>query len=294
VFLVSLVLGTIGVACHLLTHRVQGDYFDSNAVRVHYTDEGVGEPVVLLHGFAVNADLNWRRPGILDALKKDFRVIAMDLRGHGLSGKPHEPDKYGMEMVNDVVRLLDHLHIQKVHIVGYSLGGFIALRLAVTNPERVLTVAPLGSGWEQPDKSAFLQALADMARDLESGKGVGPISARLGGQRQKPGFLHTCWVTLMTRYFNDRLALVGVLKGIPELAVTEQQLRGMSIPVCSIVGERDPLRIGAEAMKGIVPCHELTIIQGADHLRAPMRSELRETLSRFLSAHKTIGAPAVP
>ncbi len=283
--LVFLILGTIGIAHHLLTHRVPGDYFDSNGVRVHYTDEGAGEPVLLLHGFAVNADLNWRRPGILNALKKDFRVIAMDLRGHGLSGKPHEPDKYGMEMVNDVVRLLDHLNIQKAHIVGYSLGGFIALKLAVTNPERVLTVAPLGSGWEQPDKSAFLQALADMAKDLESGKGVGPISARLGGQRQKPSFLHTCWVTLMTKYFNDHLALVGVLKGIPELAITEEQLRGISVPVCSIVGERDPLRTGAESMKGIVLRQELTIVPNADHLRAPMRRELAEVLRRFLTMH---------
>ena len=90
-----------------LTRRVEGSYFDSDGVRIHFTDEGSGVPLVLLHGFAVNADLNWRLPGLTEVLAREFRVISMDLRGHGLSGKPHDPELYGDTMAGDVIALLD-------------------------------------------------------------------------------------------------------------------------------------------------------------------------------------------
>ncbi|HEX72751.1 MAG TPA: alpha/beta fold hydrolase, partial [Candidatus Hydrogenedentes bacterium] len=112
-----LVLGALLIAAALLaffaTRRVTGDYFDSNGVRIHYTVEGAGDPVILVHGFAANADLNWRLPGVTKALAKEFRVIALDNRGHGLSDKPHDPQQYGAEMIEDVVRLMDHLGIEK-------------------------------------------------------------------------------------------------------------------------------------------------------------------------------------
>ena len=100
------VLAVVGVASvmlmvvwYLLIHRVEGSFVVLEGVPIHYTTEGEGEPVVLLHGFAVNADLNWRLVGITERLATEFRVIAVDQRGHGLSGKPHEPASYGMELV---------------------------------------------------------------------------------------------------------------------------------------------------------------------------------------------------
>jgi pimeloyl-ACP methyl ester carboxylesterase len=113
----------VACAAWWITDRVEGHYFESGGVRLHFTDEGSGPPVVLLHGFAVNADLNWRLPGVTQALTPEFRVISLDLRGHGLSGKPHEPEQYGRLMADDVIALLDHLGIEKAHVVGYSLGG---------------------------------------------------------------------------------------------------------------------------------------------------------------------------
>jgi pimeloyl-ACP methyl ester carboxylesterase len=286
VLLVSVV--GLGILLRLYFRRVPGQEFDSNSVRIHYTDEGAGEPVILVHGFAVNGDLNWRKPHVVDALSKDFRVITMDLRGHGLSGKPHDPGQYGMEMVKDVVRLMDHLYLSKAHVVGYSLGGAVTLKLAATFPDRLLTASPLGSGWEKTDNSAFLAALARLAEALDEGKGITPVSGALGGDREKPGRMHTAWVWLMTKYFNDRQALVGVLKGIPELALTEDEVRGIPVPVCSIVGERDPLKVGVDNMKGIVRDHTVTVIPGADHLRTPMRKEFVEALRAFLLAHRAV------
>jgi pimeloyl-ACP methyl ester carboxylesterase len=76
---------------------------------------------------------------ILQELARDHRVIAFDLRGHGQSGKPHEPRAYGREMGLDVVRLLDHLGIARAHVVGYSLGGYFTSQLLTLHPERFLT-----------------------------------------------------------------------------------------------------------------------------------------------------------
>lgn len=268
-----------------LIHRVEGRYFDAGAVRLHYTDEGSGEPVVLLHGFAVNADLNWRLPGLTAALSDEFRVIAMDLRGHGLSDKPHEAEHYGMAMANDVVALLDHLEIERVHLVGYSLGGLIALKLATTHPDRLITVSPLGAGWEDPDDSQFLAAMDGIADALESGQGVPPLSASLGGEREKPSVLHTLWVKLVTGYLNDGRALAAMVRGINGLTLDEGELTRIPTPVCSIVGDQDSMKLGVDAMVGKVPDHTVVFVEGADHLQATSSPVLSETLLTFLRAH---------
>ena len=278
----------LGVAMALLfiTHRVKGAYFDSNGVRIHYTDEGRGEPVVLIHGFAVNADLNWRRPRINELLVSDFRVIAMDLRGHGLSGKPHTADKYGLKMADDVINLMDHLQIRKAHVVGYSLGGLIALKLAATNPQRLISVAPCGAGWERPDNAVFIGAMDRLTEDLAAGRGIKPLVGSLGADRPKPSWLHTAWVKIMTRYFNDPLALAAVVRGIAELTMTEADLQRISVPVGSIVGSRDPLKAGVDAMNGRVKDLTVIVVPGADHIRTPATDQMHRALQQFLLSHR--------
>jgi len=266
--------------------RPPSSRFDSDGVPIHYTEVGSGTPVVLVHGFAVNGDLNWRLPGVVRSLAGDFRVVCMDLRGHGRSGKPHDPAHYGRNLFGDVVRLLDHLGIDRAFVAGYSLGGFAALKLATVAPERLLGVAVLGAGWEQPGNSALLAALPALADALESGRGVGPISGHLGAERRRPGWAHRAWVKLLTRYFNDQRALIGVIRSIPDLEVTRDELQAIAVPVCSIVGSRDPLCESAEAMIGQVRDHAVTFVDGADHIQAPMRRELHEALRSFLSARR--------
>ena len=79
-------------------------YFDSDGVRIHYAVYGAGEPVVLVHGYGVTADINWRLPGLIPAFAKRYQVNVLDVRGHGRSGKPHDPAQYGVKMSEDVVR----------------------------------------------------------------------------------------------------------------------------------------------------------------------------------------------
>src|SRR5687767_3727453 len=89
----------------------QDRFFDSNGVRIRYVQQGSGDPVLLLHGYTINLETNWIQNGFFANLAKDYRVIAFDLRGHGKSGKPYDPGAYGAEVVQDAVRLLDHLKI---------------------------------------------------------------------------------------------------------------------------------------------------------------------------------------
>ena len=110
--------------------RAEEKSFDSDGVRVAYFDEGQGEAVVLLHGFATSSEEMWTRMPLattqfVSALK-GYRVLAVDFRGHGKSDKPHDPKMYGKELAEDVVRLLDHLKIKKAHVVGYSMGAVVA------------------------------------------------------------------------------------------------------------------------------------------------------------------------
>jgi pimeloyl-ACP methyl ester carboxylesterase len=284
--IVTCLLMVVAASGWWLTSRTEGQYFDHAGTRLFFTDEGTGETVVLLHGFAVNGDLNWRIPGITEALAQDYRVITLDLRGHGLSAKPHDPQAYGIAMADDVIALLDHLSLHKAHIVGYSLGGIITLKLATAHPERMKTASVLGAGWERADDSLFLASMDGIAAALESGQGIPPLSASLGGDRKKPGLFHTLWVKVMTGYLNDGPALAAMVRRIRGLTVEEEDVKSISVPVCSIVGTLDSMKPGVDAMVGMVPDHTVVFIEGADHMAAVSSPILLESLQECLMAHR--------
>ena len=281
---VILLAALAGFAYHQFTHRVEGQYFESGGVKIHYTVEGEGEPVVLVHGFAVNGDLNWRKPGIISHLSKHYRVITMDVRGHGLSGKPHDPSQYGTRLADDVVSLLEHLEIERAHLVGYSLGGFIALKAAAMYPDKWLSIVPMASGWENPETSKGLAALSQVADDLKAGKSVGPIISYFD-ERKKPGFLHTWWVKILTTWFNDRDALIALVQSAAELAVTEDELRSIPHAVCCIVGSEDPFLKSANSINGIIKSFQLHVMDGEDHITLPSKKNTHLILESFLKGN---------
>ncbi len=290
IILIAFTLIGVGIAYHLLTKRTVGDYFDSKGVAIHYTDKGQGVPVILLHGFAVNADLNWRRPEIAQMILEKYRVITMDLRGHGLSGKPHVKEKYGAEVYEDVIRLMDHLKIKKAHVMGYSLGGFTALKLASKYPDRLITAMPLASGWENPDRSVFFEYMDKLVAALKAGKSVGPIGGAFGKER-KPTFIHKTWVKLMTGYFNDKKALIALMESVEALALTEDEVKAVTLPMLTIVGDKDIMLHGAKALAEKAPNHKLVVVENADHVRAIYRAETREAIMAFLKAHSKHKSP---
>ena len=154
--------------CGLLPGALEaGDqFFDSHGVKIRYVTEGKGEPVVLIHGWMGDSSM-WGADLFGNTKLKPaegFQVIALDCRGHGKSDKPHDAAQYGPEMAADVVRLLDHLKIEKAHLIGYSSGTFIASKVVATHPERVLSVVYGGQApllpEAKPTKSSEVETFA--------------------------------------------------------------------------------------------------------------------------------------
>jgi len=263
--------------------RVEGQYFDSDGVKIHYTVQGEGEPVILVHGFAFNADLNWRSPGVIDALTKKYKVIAIDNRGHGLSGKPTDVESYGEKMPEDIIRLMDHLKIEKAHLIGYSMGGFITLKLTTMHPERLLSAAPCGMGWGQMD--AETRDLVDrIATSLEQGKGFGPLFERLNIDVDDRGVAGRLFNYLLAST-NNTLALAKAMRGMPGLSVSEAQLRANQVPVLSVVGRDDPLADDVGPLHETMANHELVYIDHADHVTTLREPEFIPALLKHLEAH---------
>src|SRR5918995_610045 len=135
-----LALGLVAVPAFICAEVQRDGFFDSNGVQIRYVEQGEGAPVVLIHGYTGTLDRHWINPGVFANLAKDHRVIAIDCRGHGKSGKPTDSNAYGAEMGQDIVRLLDHLKIPRAHIVGFSMGAIIAAHMLTTNPVRFSSV----------------------------------------------------------------------------------------------------------------------------------------------------------
>jgi len=122
--------------------------FDSDGVSIAYYEEGAGDPILLIHGFASNAHVNWVYTGWVKALTAaGHRVIMIDNRGHGASEKLYDAEAYGApEMAEDARRLLDHLGIRHADVMGYSMGARISAFLAINHPTRVRKVIFGGLG----------------------------------------------------------------------------------------------------------------------------------------------------
>lgn len=260
-----------------------GAAFDSEGISIHYTDEGKGIPVVLVHGLAFTGNLEWRNVGIVDALLPTYRVITMDVRGHGQSDKPHDPAQYGLQMVEDVVRLLDHLKIEKAHVVGLSMGGFITLKLTVVHPERLLSASICAAGWQDlsTQNLAFGEAVAGA---LERGEGIGPLAGKLG----ITGTLERFGVRLGVNYFNDPIALAAVLRGFPGLAVSEAALRANAVPALTIIGSEDGFLPDARALNARMSNHTLVVVEGKNHMNIPTADAFLPALQRFLAEHTPV------
>lgn len=282
------VAGFVGQRIYILqAMNPEGNYFDSDGVRIHYTVHGTGVPVVLVHGLAVNAGINFGARGVISKLAKSYQVITFDNRGHGRSDKPHDTKAYGLELCNDIVRLLDHLHIEKAHIVGYSMGGFITLKFATLYPDRILSFAPCGAGWT-PNADEQLKFFFELARDLEEGRGYGLLSDRLTPIGRKVSFMDRFLMTVTLAAINDNKAIAAFLRSVPELHVTEEALRANQLPALTIVGERDPLRFLAEKMASVTPHMQLVITPDADHMSTLRRPTTLDALKAFLKENTTM------
>ncbi len=276
IFLVLLAAGLTGFFLYA-THQVKGRFFESNGVPIHYTDQGKGAPVVLIHGYGANKDLNWRIPGVLKELAKDHRVIAMDVRGHGRSGKPLEPEKYGLELVNDVVRLMDHLKIERAHILGYSMGAMITLKLLALHPERFLTALPCGIKYIRPN-TPDAHILENICKRYEPFTGPGAYLRAL-----PQGNFSGCLESIAIRCVNDIGALSALAKSGPLLTLADTDLKNNTVPALTVIGDGDFLFNGLQDLKNSVGAIQCVVIPGATHATAIFRPEFIRAIKAFLA-----------
>lgn len=252
----------------------------SDGAVIHYLVEGRGDPVVLLHGITGTAASNWGASGIVDRLAEEFQVIAVDQRGHGKSDKPHDPASYGERMALDVVDLLDHLRLQQAHVVGYSMGGFITMKLVALAPDRLMSAVVGGAGWSRPDlrDEAMFDALA---ASFEAGQGGGPLIEFLWPGDEPPPAEQVQAIGQAMVASNDQAALAAVVRGMPALDVSAELLRVNEVPTLNIIGSDDPLKINADALVGVMKEHRLHVIEGASHIDTLTSPEFLDTVRSF-------------
>ncbi|WP_147466093.1 alpha/beta fold hydrolase, partial [Pseudomonas syringae group genomosp. 3] len=124
-------------------------FFEHDDCSLHYEEYGQGEPVLLLHGLGSSCQ-DWEYQ--IPVLASHYRVIVMDMRGHGRSDKPHE--RYSIKaMSNDVEALIEHLRLGPVHLVGLSMGGMIGFQLAVDQPHLLKSLCIVNSAPQVKVKS---------------------------------------------------------------------------------------------------------------------------------------------
>jgi pimeloyl-ACP methyl ester carboxylesterase len=247
-----------------------------DAVTLRYREVGSGEPIVLLHGYGGALEA-WT--GVAGALASDHRVIAVDLRGFGRSTKLSDPKRYGLAMADDIVRLLDHLKIQRAHLAGHSMGALIAANIAARHKNRVITASLIAGPFYE--RAEFVKEVAPWIADLEGGRGLGNFLLWLFPGTD-PKMAEMSSAQLLKG--NDLPALIAVMRSLPDLVVSGKS--ALEVPSLVAVGTADPLAPTSRALAKAGSAHLLEI-QGANHVAILSNPEvlraMRELMQRGIT-----------
>ena len=229
--------------------------FHNGSVEIAYLDEGEGDPIVLVHGFASTKNVNWVYPGWVSTLTRaGRRVIALDNRGHGESDKLYDPELYHIgTMAGDVRALMDHLGIARADLMGYSMGGRITAYLAAHDPQRLRSavLGGIGMGLIEgggPSENVATALEADSLDDVSDPMG-----------RTFRAFAD------QTR--SDRRALAACLRGSRRL-MTREETASIPVPVLIAVGTTDDVAGSAHRLGEVIAGAQGLDIPNRDHMRA--------------------------
>ena len=244
--------------------------FNSAGVEIAFSDEGEGQPILLIHGFASNARVNWQATGwIKTLLLAGYRVIAMDNRGHGESEKLYDSEKYSASiMADDAGRLLDHLGIAKAAVMGYSMGARISAFLTLQRPDKVSRVI-----------------FAGLAERMVLGVG--------GSEEIHAGLKAQSWrdVTDPTgrafRLFaettkSDLNALAACIRS-SRVKIKAEALMSIKCPVLVIAGELDDISGPVQPLVDMIPNARGVVLPERNHMNAVGDSGYKKAVLAFLA-----------
>jgi pimeloyl-ACP methyl ester carboxylesterase len=234
-----------------------------------FIDEGAGDPVLLIHGFASRVRTNWIEPGWVGLLQRSgFRVVAFDNRGHGESEKLYDPGQYAARlMAEDARALLDHLAIARADVMGYSMGARIAAFLALAHGERVRSVifGGLGGNMVRPMAGSGPIANALEAPSIDEVKN--PTARTFRAFAEKTG--------------GDLRALAACIRGSRE-PITRGMVASLRCPVLVASGSEDVIGGPAGELAALIPGAEALVIPRRDHMLAVGDRVYKEGVLAFL------------
>lgn len=245
--------------------------FASDGVTIAYIDEGPrdGEPILLIHGFASSAKVNWVDTLWVKTLVADGRrVIAVDNRGHGQSEKLYRLEDYGSPlMAEDARRLLDHLNIERADVMGYSMGARITAFLTLAHPDRVRSAVFAGLG-------------INMVRGLA---GTGPIAHALEADSIDDVTNPTArtFRAFAEQTGGDLKALAACIRSA-RAVISAEMLAEIKRPVLVAVGTEDVIGGSAEELAAIIPGAKALPIPNRDHMRAVGDRVYKDGVKAFL------------
>ena len=229
--------------------------FKNGDVEIAYLDEGEGEPVVLVHGFASTKEVNWVATGWVSTLNKaGRRVIALDNRGHGASSKLYDPSAYhSATMAEDVRALLDHLKIESADVMGYSMGSRITAFLVVKHPGRVRSAIFGGLGIKLVEGVGLPESIAD-AMEAPSLDDVSDPTGRV-------------FRIFADQTKSDLRALAACIRGSRQ-TLSRAEVAAIRAPILVAVGTRDQVAGSAQELAALIPGARALNIPDRDHMLA--------------------------
>ncbi|MFD0915577.1 alpha/beta fold hydrolase [Pseudahrensia aquimaris] len=237
--------------------------------RIAYYDIGEGKPIVLIHGFASNARVNWIGTNWVKVLNEaGYRCIALDNRGHGESEKFYEPHQYGPDIfARDAADLLDHLGIQRCAVMGYSMGARITAWLCMHHGERVTKAIFGGMGARLVAPPGNYENIAAALETDEPDTIADP-----GGK--------------MFRKFadatgSDRMALAACIRPSRQ-RITEGDVAKIETPVLVAVGEDDDVGGSPQVLADLIPGAKAVSLPGLDHMKATGAQPFKDAALDFL------------
>jgi len=246
--------------------------FDSGGFSIAYDDipGDNGRPMILVHGFTSNRSEGWARLGWYGAFeRKRIRCVALDNRGHGESAKPHDPAAYSRDaMSNDILNLMDHLGIERAHIMGYSMGTRLSMAAAMKAPKRFATLTLGGVGdkmFENREVAGNPMAEAMEAESIDAIKEPMLKSFRQFADEQG----------------EDRLALAALTRN-RDAQLTREELATIPVPTLVVAGARDELAGDADALAKVFQDGRAVTIPGCDHFSTIGHALYKATVFDFL------------